>query len=78
MSALALMLGPTRDGGAVYLSNGREVRRFRGLWARRKPLRFIRRVSSRDLLGGPRWTRKAPSRTAVRASKTSVRTTANR
>jgi hypothetical protein len=51
MPALALMLGPTPDGWAVYLTNGREVRRFRGPWARRKAPRFIRRASSRDLLG---------------------------
>ena len=54
MTALALMLGPTPDGWAVYLANGREVRRFRGLWARRKALRFIARASARDLFGGPR------------------------
>jgi hypothetical protein len=51
MTALALMLGPTPDGWAVYLTNGREVRRFRGLSAKRKALRFIRRASTRDLLG---------------------------
>jgi hypothetical protein len=39
MSALALMIGPTADGWAVYLTDGREVARYRGIGAKRRALR---------------------------------------
>lgn len=39
MTALALMIGPTRDGWAVYLTNGREIARYRGSFAKRRALR---------------------------------------
>jgi hypothetical protein len=46
MTALALMIGPTRDGWAVYLTNGRELARYHGLGSRRRALRHARRYSS--------------------------------
>lgn len=46
MTALALMIGPTRDGWAVYLTDGRELARFHGLGARCRALRRARRYSS--------------------------------
>jgi hypothetical protein len=45
MRALALMIGPTPDGWAVYLTNGREVARYRGLGAKRRALRHVTRAS---------------------------------
>jgi hypothetical protein len=43
MTALALMIGPTRDGWAVYLTNGREIARYRGIYAKRRALRHAAR-----------------------------------
>jgi hypothetical protein len=43
MTAVAVMIGRTRDGWAVYLTNGRELARFRGIAARWRALRYIRR-----------------------------------
>jgi hypothetical protein len=45
MTALALMVGPTRDGWAVFLTNGREIVRFRGIGARRRALRYLARAA---------------------------------
>jgi len=45
MATLALMMGPVHDGWAVFLTNGREVARFRGLGARRRALRFLVRAA---------------------------------
>jgi hypothetical protein len=45
VTALALMVGPTIDGWAVYLTNGREVIRYRGIWAKRRALRFMREAA---------------------------------
>jgi len=47
MSALALMIGPTRDGWAVYLTNGSEIARYRGIWAKRRALRHATRFGHR-------------------------------
>jgi len=44
MSALTLMLKPVPGGWAVYLSNGRELARFRGLAARWRALRYLARA----------------------------------
>jgi hypothetical protein len=41
MSALTLMLRPVPGGWAVYLSNGRELARFRGVAAKWRALRFL-------------------------------------
>jgi hypothetical protein len=41
MRALALMIGPTADGWAVYLTDGREVARYRGIGAKRRALRYV-------------------------------------
>jgi hypothetical protein len=41
MTALALMIRPTRHGWAVYLTDGREVARFTGLAAKRSALRYL-------------------------------------
>ncbi|MGH3264065.1 MAG: hypothetical protein ACRDNS_18955 [Trebonia sp.] len=44
MTALALMVGPSGDGWAVFLTDGREVARFRGLGAHYRALRFLARA----------------------------------
>ena len=41
MPPLALMLKPTTHGWAVVLTNGREVARFSGPWAKRRALRYL-------------------------------------
>jgi hypothetical protein len=41
MSTLTLMLRPVPGGWAVYLSNGRELVRYRGLAARWRAMRFV-------------------------------------
>ncbi len=46
MTAQALMVGPTVDGWAVFLTDGRELARFRGRWARRRALRYLARAAS--------------------------------
>ena len=43
MTTLALMLRPMPDGWAVYLTNGRQVARYRGLGARWRALRYLSR-----------------------------------
>jgi hypothetical protein len=40
MTSLALLIGPTEDGWAVYLSNGREIVRFYGIGAKRRAQRY--------------------------------------
>ena len=42
MTAVGVLIGPTPDGWAVYLTNGRELARFRGIAARWRALRYIR------------------------------------
>lgn len=51
MSALALMMRPTHDGWGVYLTDGQELIRYRGLCARQLALRYLQR-----------YTRSTPSR----------------
>jgi hypothetical protein len=41
MTALALIIRPTRRGWAVYLTDGREVARFNGPAAKRRALRYL-------------------------------------
>jgi hypothetical protein len=43
MSALALMLRSMPDGWAVYLTDGRELVRYRGPGARWRALRYLAR-----------------------------------
>ena len=43
MTTLALMIGPVHHGWAVYLTDGRELARYRGLGARCRALRSARR-----------------------------------
>jgi len=47
MTALALMIRPTPDGWAVFMTDGRELARFRGIAARWRALRYIRRLIGR-------------------------------
>jgi hypothetical protein len=47
MSALALMIRPTADGWGVYLTNGQEVVRYRGLASKWRALRYLAGVSAR-------------------------------
>jgi hypothetical protein len=44
MNALAVALVPVDRGWAVKLSDGRELARFTGLFARRRALRFVMSV----------------------------------
>ncbi len=46
MTALSLMIRPTSDGWGVYLSNGRELARYRGFWSKQLAIRFLRRYAS--------------------------------
>ena len=44
MTTLALMIGPINHGWAVYLTDGRELARYRGLGARCRALRRARQL----------------------------------
>jgi hypothetical protein len=46
MTALAMMIRPTGDGWGVYLTNGRELARFRGIGSKWRAARFLRRFRS--------------------------------
>ena len=41
MNPLSLMITPIRHGSAVQLSDGRELARFYGPWARRRATRYL-------------------------------------
>jgi hypothetical protein len=41
MDAVALMVKPIDHGWAVALTDGRELVRFTGLWAKRRALRYL-------------------------------------
>jgi hypothetical protein len=43
MTALALIIRPIRHGWAVYLTDGRELARFRGPGSKRRALRYHQR-----------------------------------
>jgi hypothetical protein len=45
MPALALTIRPTVDGWGVYLSNGQEVVRYRGLASKWRALRYLAAVT---------------------------------
>jgi hypothetical protein len=45
VTALGLIIGRTFDGWAVYLTDGHELARYRGFFARRRALRFAARAS---------------------------------
>jgi hypothetical protein len=45
MTALGLMIAPIPRGWAVYLTNGRELARYRGIGARWRALRRLRRAA---------------------------------
>jgi hypothetical protein len=55
MRALALMIGPIAHGWAVYLTDGREVARYRGIGAKRRALRHVAHASVAETVDG-RWT----------------------
>jgi hypothetical protein len=46
MTALALIIRPTRHGWAVYLTDGREVARFRGPGSKWRALRYLATVTN--------------------------------
>jgi hypothetical protein len=52
MRALALLIGRTTDGWAVYLTDGREVARYHGIGAKRRALRHIARASVAEIVDG--------------------------
>jgi hypothetical protein len=63
MAALALLIRPTRTGWGVYLSNGHELIRYRGLGSKRLALRYLRHYTQ-SLVKPPRanpigWRRQA-------------------
>jgi hypothetical protein len=43
MSALSLLIRPTDNGWGVYLSDGQELMRYRGLCAKRHAIRYLQR-----------------------------------
>jgi hypothetical protein len=60
VSALALQLRPTEHGWAVYLSDGQELVRFRGLFSQQLASRYLRRyvaALAAGRAGPPRATR---------------------
>jgi hypothetical protein len=44
MSALAVMIRPTGDGWGVYLTNGRELVRYRGIGSKWRAAQYLRRL----------------------------------
>jgi hypothetical protein len=63
MSALSLLIRPTDNGWGVYLSDGRELMRYRGLCAKRQAMRYLKRYT--DSVGRVRrpqaWSRRRPA-----------------
>ena len=47
MTALTMMIAPTSDGWGVYLSDGRQLARFRGIAARWRALRYLSAMTDR-------------------------------
>jgi hypothetical protein len=52
MTALEVMTAPTSDGWAVYLTDGRELARFRGLFAKQRALRYLAGASVQQSRAG--------------------------
>jgi hypothetical protein len=52
MTVLALMIRPTHDGWGVYLTNGRELIRYRGIGSRLRALRYLARVPAHGSADG--------------------------
>ena len=46
MTALALIIRPTRHGWGIYLTDGRELARFRGPGSKRRALRYLATVTN--------------------------------
>jgi hypothetical protein len=46
MTALGLMIRPTGDGWGVYLTNGRELARYRGIGSKRRAAQYLRKMRS--------------------------------
>src|SRR3954447_18931335 len=44
MTALALMIRPTGDGWGVYLTNGQELVRYRGIGSKWRAAQYLRRI----------------------------------
>jgi hypothetical protein len=62
MTALALMIRPTGDGWAVYLTNGQELARFRGIGSKWRAAQYLRRArTSGDFKRATRHPHPAPS-----------------
>jgi hypothetical protein len=59
MNALALMIRPTHHGWAVYLTDGREVARFRGPGSKWRAVRYL--ATATKLLQTPAVARKGAS-----------------
>ena len=47
MTALSMMIAPTSDGWGVFLSDGRQLARFRGIAARWRALRYLSAMTTR-------------------------------
>jgi hypothetical protein len=45
MTALAMMIRPTGDGWGVYLTNGRELVRFRGFGSKWRAAHWLRNAA---------------------------------
>ena len=44
MTTLAFMIRPTGDGWGVYLTNGRELVRFRGIGSKWRAAQYLRQL----------------------------------
>ena len=51
MTALALMIRPTGDGWGVYLTNGQELARYRGIGSKWRAAQYLRRARATGDLG---------------------------
>jgi hypothetical protein len=45
VTALALMIRPTDEGWGVYLTDGQELVRYRGFFAKQLALRYLQRYT---------------------------------
>jgi hypothetical protein len=62
MTALALMIRPTGDGWGVYLTNGRELVRYRGIGSKWRAAQYLRRTrATADVEEATRPARPLPS-----------------